>query len=93
MAMRAPEETSIFSSTSDRPALGKSFAQLIDFSVLLSRYGTTEDQPPMMYDEERKASVQEEVCIMEVLSDRNGPCEGRWSTFEVLSNHEIRSRG
>lgn len=91
-AVRDTAEPSIFSSMSGRPALGKPYALTVDFSILLFRYGKTQEPAPMMYVDEKEKVVGEEVCVMEVLSDRTGPCEGRWCVLEFSGDHELRSR-
>ena len=92
---KASEEASIFTSISGKPGLGKPFAYLVDTSILVSRYGKTVKQPFLMYVEEREQTISEgeEVLILEVLSDRHGSREGRWSAFEVTDDYGIRGRG
>jgi len=69
---RQVDETSnvsIFTSTLGKPALGKTYAYLLDTSLFLTR-GPSGD--------ERSRGREEDTVVLEVLYDRFGPREGRW---------------
>lgn len=85
------DNASIFMSTEGKPALGKSFAYLIDTSIFLSTIPKGRRDAEVAYGGEEEASHWEKVGIVEVLKDRYGTREGRWAAFESVSGIGIRS--
>ena len=81
---KAAEEISSFTSISSKPALGKSFAQSVDCSILITPYKLTVNRTPMMYvDEVRPEIAMQEVYILEVHANRYGARHGRWCAFTI----------
>jgi len=67
--LRNNDNVSIFEATLGKPALGKTYAYLLDTSLFLSR-GPSGDEGSVGRDEE--------TVVLEVLYDRFGGREGRW---------------
>jgi hypothetical protein len=89
---RKPEDdASIFTSTTGKPALGKTFPHLIGTSILLSTLPKTRADAEVAYGRDGDSSGFESVGVVEVIRDRNGLLEGRWATFEVLADVELGS--
>lgn len=65
---------SIFKSTPGKPALGKTYAYLVDTSLFLSKVPRG-DEPP---------ADEELVEVIEVVKDRYGAREGRWAPFQIV---------
>lgn len=88
---RRPEENaSIFSSTQGKPALGKTFAYLIDTSIYLSTVPKTKEDAEVAFGGGGGDGAWEKVGVLEVLRDRNGGREGRWGAFEIVDGIELR---
>ena len=89
----ADSNASIFSSTSGKPALGKTYAHLIDTSIFLSRIPRTKEDAQLAFGgggSGGEGKKWDSVGIFEVLQDRYGTREGRWTTFEMGAGVEIR---
>lgn len=84
------QNASLFSSTSGKPALGKTYTSLIDTSILLSSIPKTQADAEIAYGEDDRSGWKS-VGVVEVIKDRNGACEGRWATFEVLGNINLHT--
>ncbi|KAI9881140.1 MAG: hypothetical protein M1830_008298 [Pleopsidium flavum] len=65
---------SIFESTAGKPALGKTFAYLIDRSLFLSKVAKGEGA----------SNEGQNVEVLEAVKDRFGAGEGRWGAFEIV---------
>jgi len=77
---RRPEENvSIFASIIGKPALGKTFAHLVDTSILLS----TIPQP-------RRDADYSSAGVLEVLTDRNGFQAEHWAVFHITGGTSIK---
>ncbi|MCJ1474950.1 hypothetical protein MMC13_003610 [Lambiella insularis] len=87
----ASDNVSIFASTSGKPALGRSYAYLVDTSIFLSSIPTrTEDAEKAFGGRSEK---WESVGILEVMKDRHGEREGEWGAFEMGIGGELRGPG
>ncbi|KAL8673928.1 MAG: hypothetical protein Q9168_001675 [Polycauliona sp. 1 TL-2023] len=75
------DQVSVFSSVLGKPALGKHFSYLIDTSILLST----------LPQSKKDANGFTTVGVIEVLKDRNGSREGRWSSFVTAAGTELHS--
>lgn len=81
---RRPDESSnlsIFESTAGKPALGKTFAYLVDTSLLLSKVPKGDEA---LVD-------RQNVEVLEVVKDRYGAREGRWAAFHIVVSGNRRS--
>ncbi|KIW06493.1 uncharacterized protein PV09_02929 [Verruconis gallopava] len=83
------DQPSIFSSTTARPSLGKTFTGLVDCHVLLSMI------PKRRRDAEifvgGKSGDGDRVGVLEVLCERGGNGVGRWAAFEIgLAGTELK---
>ena len=76
---------SIFSSCTLRPALGKSFAYLLDTHLLLHRVPLTAANAKSVYAAHSAIpkSNQNFVSVLEVLQDRHSDRVGHWSAFRA----------
>lgn len=76
---------SIFSSCTVRPALGKSFAYLLDVHLLLHRVPLTAADAKSIYAAHSAIpkSNQKMASVLEVLQDRHSDRIGHWSAFKV----------
>ncbi|KAK6433180.1 hypothetical protein LTR95_010642 [Oleoguttula sp. CCFEE 5521] len=75
---------SIFSSCLLRPALGRSFAYLVDTHMLLHRLPLTAEDAKATYGSQAGSTGQRQVRlanVLEVLQDRYGSRVGRWAAF------------
>ena len=89
---RASDNASIFSSTFGKPALGRTYAYLIDTSIFLSNIPKAkEDAVAAFGGSGREAERWESVGIVEVLRDRYGNREGEWGAFEISAGVELKS--
>lgn len=87
----ASEHISIFSSTTGRPALGKHFTYFIDTSIYLSMLPRSKKDADIAYGDVRETRRFDEVRVIEVLKDRYGNREGRWTPFNILAGTELQS--
>ena len=85
------ENASIFNSTVGKPALGKSFAYLIDTSIFLSILPKSRGDAELAYGGRIDDMHWDTVCVLEVLKDKHGTREGRWAAFEVAAEVELKS--
>lgn len=93
-SFRPSENASIFSSTNGKPALGRTYAYLIDTSVFLSSIPKTKEDAEMAYGSFGDAVGRwKSVGILEVLSDRYGDREGQWGAFEMEAGGELVGYG
>lgn len=83
------ENASIFSSTLGRPALGRTFASLIDTSIFLSLVPKALDDAWIEFGEGRENETAQKVVVMEVLKDRCGSRQGRWAAFEIIDGIKL----
>ena len=91
-ARRAEDNVSIFASTSGKPALGRTYACLIDTSVFMSSIPETKDDAEVAFGGDgRDTSNWRNVAVLEVLKDRNGTQEGRWAAFQLINGIELKS--
>lgn len=76
---------SIFSSCTLRPAVGKSFAYLLDMHLLLHRVPLTAADAKSIYAAHSAIPKSSErlASVLEVLQDRHSDRVGRWSAFKV----------
>lgn len=88
---RKPEDhVSIFGSTLGKPALGKHFSFLIDTSIFLSTLPRSKDDADIAYSDDHEVQNHKRVGVIEVLKDRNGSREGRWSVFMIMAGVELQ---
>lgn len=88
------ENVSVFASTMGKPALGRTYANLIDTSIFISKVPKTKDDAEMAYGGgERDPARWKNACVLEVVRDRYGEREGRWVAFEIVNGFEIRPWG
>ena len=84
-ARSSEARASLFESVMERPALGKSYANLVDVSAHLFRLPGLNEASSAIGDPGR-------TCVLEVLKDRTGAREGRWAAFRrdgaSLSSYE-----
>ncbi len=83
------EDASIFSSTMGRPALGKTFAYLIDTSIFLSLVPKALDDAWIEFGDGRENETAQKVVVMEVLKDRCGTRQGRWAALEIIDSVKL----
>lgn len=89
---RRPDgQVSVFASTPGKPALGKQFAYLVDTSIFLSKLPRSKEDADRAYGDIHGASLFDEVGVIEVLKDRYGGREGRWSAFAIAAGTEVQS--
>lgn len=84
---------SIFSSCTLRPALGKSFAYLLDTHLLLHRVALTAADAKTVYAAHSAIpkSSQKLVSVLEVLQDRHSDRVGHWSAFRTDADGNLAS--
>lgn len=88
---RRPEENvSILASIIGKPALGKTFAHLIDTSILLSTIPETRRDAKRAYGTDRGDAEYSSAGVLEVLTDRNGPQAEHWAVFHITDGMNIR---
>lgn len=91
---RPSENASIFSSTNGKPALGRTYAYLIDTSIFLSSIPKTREDAEVAYaGSGDSAGRWKSVGILEVLKDRYGNREGEWAAFEMEPGGELVGYG
>ena len=86
---RQEEQVSVFSSTSGKPALGKTFAYLIDTSIFLSIIPKSDKDAVLALSDIHGSSVFQKSFILEVLKDRNGTREERWAAFDIVTGVKL----
>ena len=88
-----PEQVSIFTSVYGKPALGKTFAHLIDTSLLISKIPASKADAERATNEksDRQKGSWRSLLVMEVLYDRHGGREGRWGAFDIKDGLELVS--
>ncbi|KAI4176848.1 MAG: hypothetical protein LQ348_005924 [Seirophora lacunosa] len=87
---RPEDQVSVFASTTGKPGLGKHFSYLVDTSIFLSTLPRSKDDAEVAYGDARESRKYDEVGVIEVLKDRYGGREGRWSAFVVEAGIELR---
>jgi hypothetical protein len=82
---------SIFTSCTLRPALGKSFAYLLDTHLLLHRVPLTAADAKSVYAAHSAIpkSSQKLVSVLEVLQDRHSDRVGHWSAFRAEADGSL----
>ncbi|KAL8703972.1 MAG: hypothetical protein Q9201_002842 [Fulgogasparrea decipioides] len=88
---RADDQVSVFALTPGKPALGKHFAYLVDTSIFLSTLPRSKEDADIAYGDLHDGRSFDRVGVVEVLKDRNGTREGRWSVFTVEDGAELQS--
>ena len=84
------QNASIFASISGRPALGSSFAQMVDKSLLLSVISNVAGAAVRALHKSGSAGKgSKDVTLIEVLTDRLGSGAGRWAAFEIQGEIEL----
>lgn len=81
----AEDRPSIFSSCTLRPALGRTFAYLVDVHYLLHRVPLEAEDAKGVYSTQepsRMAGQRKVVSVLEVLTDRHSNRVGRWAAFQ-----------
>ncbi|KAL8933153.1 MAG: hypothetical protein Q9216_006500 [Gyalolechia sp. 2 TL-2023] len=87
---KADGHASIFASTTGRPALGKHFSYLVDTSIYLSMLPRSREDADVAYGDVGAARRFNQVRVIEVLKDRHGSRQGRWSAFDIAGT-ELQS--
>jgi len=88
---RRPEENvSIFASIIGKPALGKTFAHLVDTSILLSTIPETRRDAERAYGTDSGDPDYSSASVLEVLTDRSGSQAEKWAVFHIKKGMEIR---
>ena len=91
---RPLDNASIFTSTNGKPALGRTYAYLVDTSVFLSSVPKTREDAEIAYGGSRDlAGMWKSVGILEVLNDRYGDREGEWGAFDMGPGGELLGYG
>ena len=85
---RPDEHISVFSSTLGKPALGKSFANLIDTSVLITTIPRKSKDATIAFGSNPDSQFVKAL-VLEVVKDRCGAREGRWAAFEIIANVKL----
>ena len=88
---RPDDQASVFSSTLGKPALGKHFSNLIDTSIFLSTLPLSKEDADIAYTVNQATSSFIKVGVVEILADRHGSREGRWSFFSIVAGIELRN--
>ncbi|KAL8728872.1 MAG: hypothetical protein Q9166_005112 [cf. Caloplaca sp. 2 TL-2023] len=88
---KADDHVSVFASTLGKPALGKHFSYLVDTSIFLSTLPRSKDDTDIAYNDRHEERDFAEVGVIEVLKDRHGGREGRWSAFTIDMGVELQS--
>ncbi|KAL9628962.1 MAG: hypothetical protein Q9204_005551 [Flavoplaca sp. TL-2023a] len=88
---KSDDQVSVFNSTLGKPALGKLFSYLIDTSIFLTILPRSKEDAESAYGVDRVDSDFTRVGVIEVLKDRKGSREGRWSSFVIAAGIELRS--
>ncbi len=86
---RSAENVAIFASTLGKPAIGKAFTYLIDTSIFLSAVPKSRNDAAIAYGERHQGQTWQEALVLEVLKDRCGPREGRWTAFQISSDVKL----
>lgn len=91
---RPSDNASVFSSTNGKPALGRTYAHLIDTSIFLSSIPKTREDAEVAYGGSGDSAGRwKSVGILEVLKDRYGNREGEWAPFEMEPGGELVGYG
>lgn len=91
---RPSDNASVFSSTNGKPALGRTYAYLIDTSIFLSSIPKTREDAEVAYGGSGDSAGRwRSVGILEVLKDRYGNREGEWAAFEMEPGGELVGYG
>lgn len=88
---RPDDQASVFSSTLGKPALGRHFSYLIDTSIFLSTLPRSKEDADIAYNVDQVASGFTKVGVVEILRDRHGSREGRWSSFVTAAGTELHT--
>lgn len=88
---RPDDHISIFASTLGKAALGKHFAYLIDTSIHLSTVPKRREDADIAYGDDRRQRCFDEAGVIEIVKDRKGTREGRWSAFVTQGGSEFQS--
>ena len=80
---RLGDRVSVFASTMGKPALGKSFSLLTDTSVFLS------NDLDWNIEDYRRSKPKRKNALIEVLHDRKGSREGKWSAIKSMAGEEL----
>ena len=81
---------SIFASIIGKPALGKTFAHLVDTSILLSTIPETRNDAERAYGTDRSDADYSSAGVLEVLKDRNGSQAEHWAVFHIKDGTNIK---
>ncbi len=88
---RRPEENvSIFASIIGKPALGKTFAHLVDTSILLSTIPQPRRDAERPYGTDLSDGDYSSAGVLEVLTDRNGFQAEHWAVFHITGETSIK---
>ena len=83
---------SVFGTTKGKPALGKTYAYLVDTSIFLSQVPKTREDAEMAYGQGRRDQGRwSTVGIFEVLKDRRGAREGEWGAYDIENGLKLRA--
>jgi len=84
------DHASVFASTWGKPALGRTYASLIDLSIYLSTMPKTREGAEVAQTQSfQKTTKSRSVGIFEVLKDRTGMREGRWCVFDICDGIKL----
>jgi hypothetical protein len=85
------DRRSIFQSVNVVPALGYTYAQILDVSILLSRLPRMHHDAEALYAHSPESSFPwESTVVFEILFDRWGSRDGQWAAF-AIQNTKLRS--
>lgn len=73
-----------------KPALGKTFSNLVDASILLSSIPKTRGDAENAYGGHSGTGSFATAGILEVLKDRDGTRANRWAAFDLLNGIDIK---
>ena len=83
---------SVFATTKGKPALGKTYAYLVDTSIFLSQVPKTREDAEVAHGQGRRDKGRwSTVGIFEVLKDCRGTREGEWGAFDIEKGLELRA--
>ena len=89
---RREDGVSVFATTKGKPALGKTYAYLVDTSIFLSQVPKKREDAEVAYGQGRKDKGRwSTVGIFEVLKDRRGTREGEWGAYDIENGVELRA--
>jgi hypothetical protein len=78
-----------FVSVLGKPALGKVYANLVDFSVLLSNVPVDDLHSRTSNHKGQRGKHAENVRLLEIIKDRNGNTEGCWAEFSIDNTYSL----